>query len=179
MNDENIPYRQRLALIRQGLAPKTTGAKPKKPIPKKSQKKIAEEKEQKLAGTDSEMDMFFEAMRKRMVGVCFFCGGKTEKDNDETYRRSIAHLYPKRSLNQGGFPSVGTHEENWVELCHYGNSCHQNFDSGMISWEFIKDSKEWLTIRAKLIDIMPFIAPEERKNKLYDRLVKLVYDRST
>jgi len=164
--------RKRQELILAGRPLKT---KEKKPIAKVSEKRKAKLKEQKEAGGDNEMDIFFVSMRKRMKGVCLFCNGKSEKDNNETYRRSIAHLLPKRPVDKGGFPSVSTNEDNWIELCHFNNSCHTNFDSGKITWEFIKDSKEWDIIKEKLLNVLPMVAPEERKNKLYDKLLKLVY----
>lgn len=139
-----------------------------------SPKRQAKLDAQKEANSDSEMDLFFKEMRKRMTGKCLFCGGKTEKRNDEMFRCSIAHLLPKRPVNQGGFPSVGTNEDNWIELCYYGNSCHNQFDNGMITWDFIKDSKEWEIIREKLLIVLVQVAPEEKKHKLYSKLVNLV-----
>lgn len=141
-------------------------------IPKKSAKKIAQEKEENNSRGDGGLDAFFELARKSMTGKCLFCGGKTEKKNDDTYRRSIAHLLPKRK-NQ--FPSISTNQDNWIELCFYGNSCHTNFDNGMITWEFLKDSKEWDIIKEKLFQLLPLCTIEERKNKLYEQLTKLIY----
>lgn len=169
-------YFERMKLIKLGLLPKEAVAKEKKPLKKVSDKKAAEMKEQKAAGTDSEMDLFFTAMRKKMVGRCLFCNSKTEKDNDETYRNSIAHLLPKRPVDKGGFPSVGTNPDNWIELCFFSNSCHTNFDTGRITWEFIFDSKEGEIIREKLLTVLPLVSMEERKHKLYDKLIKLVYE---
>lgn len=195
---EEMTYRERLNLIRQGLAAKTTGPKPKKGLKQKSDKKLAEEKKAKEAGTDGALDLFFDAMLKRCTGKCLFCGGKTtaidpkfyrndnekwsEEANDKKYeqeiermkRASIAHLLPKRPVNKGGFPSVGTNEYNWIELCW---PCHTSFDSGKITWLFIKDSKEWDIIKEKLLLVLPAIAEEERKHKLYSKLVSLVYDK--
>jgi len=150
--------------------------KKKHVIAKVSPKRQAKINEQKLSGTDSEMDLFFKSQRKKMRGVCLFCGAKTMKDDDEKFHFSIAHLLPKRPVDKGGFPSVGTHEDNWVELCFWGENCHGNFDTGQITWEFIKDSAEWLIIREKLLTILPLVAEEERKHKLYDKLVNLVYN---
>lgn len=146
--------------------------KPKKQyvLPKKSAKRIAKEKDQKEAGTDSRMDKFFASQRKFMKGKCLFCGGKTEKLNDETFFFSQAHLLPKSI-----FPSVSMLPEILIELCFYGNSCHTNFDNGMITWEFLKDSKEWDIISEKLHIILPLVAEEERKHKLYQRLLDLIY----
>lgn len=100
------------------------------------------------------------------------------KDDDEKFHFSIAHLLPKRPVKKGGFPSVGNNENNWIELCYYApNSCHTNFDNGMITWEFIKDSAEWIVIKEKLLEVLPLVSEEERKHKLYDKLVKLVYSK--
>lgn len=145
--------------------------KKKYTIPKigaKLQKKLDE---QKAAGGDSEMDLFFAANRKSMKGKCLFCNADTMKKDDEKFHFSLAHLLPKAT-----FKSVATHPDILIELCFYGNSCHTNFDNGMVTWEFIKDSKEWLIIREKLLNVLPMVAPEERKNKLYSKLEKLVYE---
>jgi hypothetical protein len=161
---------------KNGLLPPLPTKKEKKFLNKQSEKKRAEIAAIKDSGGDNEMDLFFEAMRKKMKGHCLFCNGKTEKDNDEKFRFSIAHLLPKRPINKGGFPSVGTNENNWIELCHFGNSCHTNFDTGTITWEFIKDSKEWEVIKEKLLTVLPMVADEEKKNKLYSKLINLVYE---
>jgi hypothetical protein len=153
-----------------GISPKLEFKKKPKPIAKIGKKKLEEMKVNK--GSDSELDLWFVAKRKEMVGRCLFCNQKTEKENDETYRRSIAHLLPK---NKNAFPSVATHDSNFIELCFHNNSCHTNFDNGKITWEFIKDSKEWDVIKEKLLNILPMVAESERKNKLYDKLIKLVY----
>lgn len=168
-------YQQKLNRIKLGQEAKTTGPKPKKYIPKVSKKRAAENKAAKEVGGDGEMDLFFQAMRKKMSGRCLFCNGKSQRDNDENFFFSIAHLLPKRPINQGGFPSVGTNPDNWIELCYYNESCHQNFDTGQITWEFIKDSKEWEIIKEKLLNVLPLVAPEERKHKLYSKLSNLIY----
>lgn len=144
-------------------------------IPKVSPKKAAQQKREREERGDDGMDKFFQAMRKRMKGVCLFCGGKSEKDSDDMFHFSIAHLLPKRAVDKGGFPSVGTNEDNWIELCYHGNSCHDRFDRHMITWEFIKDSKEWDTIKEKLLNVLPLVAPEEKKHKLYSKLENLIY----
>jgi hypothetical protein len=166
-------YFNRLQKIKLGQLPKEAVAKKKKPIAKIGKKKLEEMKVNK--GSDSELDLWFVAKRKEMVGRCLFCNQKTEKENDETYRRSIAHLLPK---NKNAFPSVATHDSNFIELCFHNNSCHTNFDNGKITWEFIKDSHEWSVIKEKLLNILPMVSEPERKNKLYDKLIKLVYSKS-
>jgi hypothetical protein len=164
-------YLEDRAARKNGLLPKLEFKKPKKPIAKIGKKKLEEMKANK--GSDSELDLWFVAKRKELKGYCLFCNQKTEKENEETYRRSIAHLLPKSKV---GFPSIATHPDNYIELCFHGNSCHTNFDSGKITWEFLKDSKEWDIIKEKLLNILPMVAENERKNKLYDKLLKLVYE---
>ena len=169
-----MSYLEDRAKRKLGLLPKMEFRKPKKPIAKKSKTRLAEERAIKEVGGDSELDLFFIAMRKKMVGKCLFCNCKTEKENDEIYRRSIAHLLPKGKSN---FPSVATNDSNWIELCFYQNSCHTNFDNGNITWEFIKDSKEWDIIKEKLLTILPMVSQEERKHKLYSKLIHLIYNK--
>jgi hypothetical protein len=171
MSEENLTYFQRLQKIKLNQLPKEAVAKAKKPLAKKSPKKIEEEKQAKLSGTDNEMDLFFRSLRKGMTGRCLFCNGKTMKDDDEKFHFSLAHLLPKAT-----FKSIATNPENIIELCFFGESCHTNFDNGTITWEFIKDSKEWFLIREKLLNILPMVSENERKNKLYDKLLKLTYD---
>lgn len=169
---DTMPYFRKLQLIKQGLMAKEAVPKPKKAIAKKSAKKILEEKEQKESGTDGEMDKFFSAMRKRMTGKCFICGGKTEKDNDDKYKFSIAHLFPKKPTM---FPSIATHPSNWLELCFHNNSCHTNFDSGKITFQLLKDSKEWDVIVEKFHELAPLLTDEERTRKYYTHLEELIY----
>ena len=162
--------REQYNRIKLGIEPKTTGAKPKKAIPRQSKNKIAELKQHKEAGGDSEMDIFFTSLRPSMTGKCLFCNGRTEKNDDSMFHFCLAHLLPKAL-----FKSVATHPDITIELCYYGESCHTNFDNGIITWEFIKDSAEWIIIREKLLRILPVVAMEERKIKLYGYLEKLVY----
>lgn len=163
-------YFERMQKIKLGLLPKEAVAKAKKPLKKVSDKKAAEIEALKTSG-DSKMDLFFQSLRKGMTGHCLFCNGSTMKKDDEKFHFSLAHLLPKAI-----FKSVATVPDNIIELCFYGESCHTNFDSGKITWEFIKDSKEWDLIKEKLLNVLPMVAPEERKHKLYSKLEKLVYE---
>jgi hypothetical protein len=156
-----IPYHERLRLIKLGQLPKEAVAKKKKPIPRQSERKKIEIAKEKEAGTDSALDLWFEARRLEMTGRCCLCGGKSEKNNDETYRRSIHHLFDKRQIM---FPSVATNPENWLELCHFGNSCHDNIHNKTITWELLLDSSEGEMIVQKFRKIYPFMAEPERKN---------------
>lgn len=128
-------------------------------IPKKSKKTIEKEKQQRDANGDSALDLWFEERRKEMKGRCVLCHGATSKTNNEFYRHSIHHL-----LEKSKFKSVATHESNWLEVCFWGNSCHQNIHNGKITWSLLMDSHEWKIIEAKLKNIIPYIYPDEIKH---------------
>lgn len=170
MSEPTLTCFQRLQLIKIGKLPKEAIAKKKKPLKKVSDKRIAENKAIKEAGGDNEMDLFFKSLRPKMKGRCLFCNGRTNRDNEDTFHFCLAHLLPKAI-----FKSVSTHPDNIIELCFYGESCHTNFDNGQITWDFIKDSAEWLFIKEKLLNVLPIVAMEERKHKLYSKLNDLVY----
>lgn len=183
---------------KNGILPPLPTKKPPKQLKKISDKKRLADAEEKNRGSDSELDLFFDAMLKKCSGHCLFCNSKTtaidpkfwrddnpkwsEEANDRKHERSveamkrasIAHLLPKREIDKGGFPSVGTHEDNWIELCW---QCHHDLDHGKITWEFIFDSKERDVIKEKLINVLPMVAPEEQKHKLYSKLVELTYNK--
>lgn len=144
----------------RNLKEKDKLSKPKirKPIPKKSAKKLKQEAEEKIARKISgggELERWFEARRKEMKGVCSHCGNRTHKHSDRYYRHSVAHLLPKRL-----FKSVATHSENWLELCYFPPSCHTNFDQNLLDWVQLNCFDE---VIRKFVAIYPSIAPNERK----------------
>jgi len=102
----------------------------------------------------AELDRFFKEMQKRMTGKCENCGGKTEA-HTKLYKNSIAHILPKAY-----FKSVATNENNWLELCFYGNSCHTNYDNKMID---LIDLNCFDTVIQKFTRIYPHIAAEEKR----------------
>lgn len=129
-------------------------------IPKKSAKKIAQEKaERNLSGGknkgNNELWRWFEERRKEMTGICCFCGKKSERDNDAFFHYSVAHILPKSI-----FKSIATHEKNWVELCHFANSCHSNYDTHMIDLIEFPNFDEVIT---KFVKMYHSIAPNERR----------------
>jgi len=150
-----MSYFENLRLQKLGLAPKTTGAKPKKPLRKVSVKKAAEMKEQKVSG-DSKLDLWFIERRKEMTGTCAECGGKTGKDDDKFYRHSICHLLPKRETM---FPSIAINNLNWIELCFWGNSCHSKFDS---SFERAATMRIWPFVMKQVNVLYPMLTNEEK-----------------
>lgn len=124
MNEE-LPYRERLALIRQGLAEKTTGAKPKKYLNKVSKKKQAEIDAQKVVGKPAsklELDVWFDNISKKHSlpvqggSHCMECGYYIPA---MFMRHATAHLLPKKL-----FKSIATHELNYLIL-GAGCGCHE------------------------------------------------------
>ncbi len=107
------------------------------------------------------LDTWFKERRKQLTGKCSLCGGRTEKYNDKTYKASIHHLFEKR---KNMFPSVSLDKNNFLEVCHFGNSCHTNIHNGRITWQLLKDSAEWEMIFNKVMKVFPNINPDEHKN---------------
>jgi hypothetical protein len=124
-------------------------------IPKKSAKKIAQEKADKKArkGEDTELQKWFKARQRFMTGKCAECGGRTEIQNFEYAIRSICHILAKRETV---CPSVATHPLNFIELCEFH---HYKFDSS--NWEEIEKWNCWSIVKERLVMIYPDIAQEE------------------
>lgn len=170
-----LPYRQRLALIRSGLAEITTGPKPKKAIAKFSDKKLAEiaEEKKKTGEDNTQKEKWFKARRKEMIGVCSCgCTQKSSKHDDINFRSSAAHIFPQRL-----FPSVQFHRLNWVERAIWAtqksSSCHTNMDNrSMDLWPNFED---WDDIKAKFHELAPLLTDAERATKFYQQLEALVY----
>ena len=108
-----------------------------------------------LAKNYGELDRWFKERRKEMTGACQHCGGKSCRDNDQYYKFSIAHLLPKSF-----FKSISTHPDNWIELCHFGKSCHTNLDNHMID---LMELNCFDTVIEKFVRMYPSIAPEEKR----------------
>lgn len=156
MSEDQIPYRQRLALIRQGLAEKTTGAKPRKAIAKVSEKKkkeIEAEKE-RLGGNDSELVRWYKSKMKQMYGVCSETGLKTETKIYAYAIMSICHILPKATVK-----SLATHPFNWIELnCDF----HKKFDA--MSWEEREKLGCWPNIFQRLLLMYEHCDPSEKRH---------------
>lgn len=146
-------------LKEQGRLPKQP--KQRKPIPKKSSKKLTQETEEssgfksgKSKG-NKEIGRWFDDRRKEMTGKCMHCGGKSTKNNNDYWLFSIAHILPKRL-----FKSVATHPLNWIELCYFPPSCHANFDNYIID---ITELNCYDTVIERFIAMYPDIDSKERK----------------
>jgi hypothetical protein len=131
--------------------------KQRKPIAKKSKKKLAQEAEEKTfkVGGGNELDRWFNARRTEMVGACANCGGLSCKDSTQYFMFSIAHILPKNL-----FKSIKTHPLNWVELCFWNKSCHTNYDNKTLD---ITELNCFDTVIERFVAMYPDIAPKERK----------------
>lgn len=162
--------REQYNRIKLGIEPKTTKAKPKKPIARKSEKKLAEEKMAKeaIGEEDTQKEKWFKARRKEMVGTCQCgCGQKSQKDDEMYFRHSAAHIFPQRL-----FESIQYHKLNWVERRFWGG-CHSVMDdTSMDRWPNMAD---WEDIKEKFYQLIEFITPEEKATKFYSKLNELVY----
>lgn len=160
---EQLPYSERLRLIKLGLLPKEAIAKPKKAIPKISEKKKKEMAELKDENGETELVKFFKSCMKRMTGHCFNCTAKTETKVYQSAIYSICHILDKRDTM---CPSVKTHPCNWIELCP---DCHIEFDTPPLEkdktiWDKRQSMGIWPVVRDKLIMIYPDLHPSEHRH---------------
>lgn len=122
-------YFERMKLIKLGLLPKEAVAKEKKPLKKVSDKKAAEDKKLKDAGTKPpsklELDVWFSGIEKKHSlpvqggSHCMECGYYIPA---MFMRHATAHLLPKKL-----FKSMATHELNYLIL-GAGCGCHAMTD---------------------------------------------------
>jgi hypothetical protein len=137
-------------------------------IPAKSEKRKAKEKAEIGLKGDSGLDKWFEATRKKLVGVCQCgCARKSSKFEDDHYRASCCHIFPKRT-----FKSIMLHPLNYVER-NFWEGCHSNLDNrSMDLWPNMAD---WDDIQEKFHHLAPLLTDEERKHKFYTHFEKLIY----
>jgi len=153
---ENLPYSDRLRLIKLGLLPKEAVAKKKQPIKKVSDKKKAELEAEKKerGGEETELTKWYRRCVKMMSGYCVETGLKTETKIFKYAVMSIAHLIPKSKAK-----SVATHPLNWIEL---NVDFHHKFDA--MSWEEREKLGCWPVIQERLIMLYPDIHPSEHRH---------------
>lgn len=154
-----LSFQQRLALIRSGDLPKTTGAKPKKPMKRISDKKVAEMKEAKVTGKPAsklELDVWFDNIRKKYWGEsggcypCMECGAAIGVSYS---RHATAHLLPKKL-----FKSVATHELNYLIL-GAGCGCHALTDRV----DKFSKMKVWPEAARRIKEMIPLLPWDEMK----------------
>lgn len=108
-----------------------------------------------LAKNYGALNRWFKERRKEMTGKCHHCNGNSCKHDDKYYKFSICHILPKAY-----FPSVATHEYNWVELCFWNKNCHGNMDNKMLD---LIEMNCWDEIVTKFCIMYPSIAEKEKK----------------
>lgn len=136
--------------------PKT---KVRKPIAKKSAKKMKREAEEKKAtnGDDTDLQKWFKERQKQLSGRCLRCGAKYNHTSLKYAIAATAHILAKRD---NMFPSVALHPENFIEL-GAGCGCHTWFDL-QASWEDIAASNIWPVVLEKFKIMEPFIKERYR-----------------
>lgn len=104
----------------------------------------------------AELQRWFNDRRKGMTGKCANCGNKSCKDSDDFFKFSIAHILPKAY-----FPSVKTNENNFIELCFWGDSsCHSQMDNKMLD---LIEMACFDQIVTKFVAMYPSIAEHEKR----------------
>ncbi len=169
----NEYMKQRQQNILNGRPLKT---KEKKPIAKKSAKRIEKEKEAKLAQTEESLDKWFERKMIESEPVCAECGMRADWLKEEQtdpakkaayrlmWRASQAHILPKKK--KYGFPSLATNDANHMILFpSWGGhlcGCHGFYDS---NWHNATTMKIWpKVVEIFKNDLMPLIPDAEQKN---------------
>lgn len=162
-------YTHKLRQIKLGLLPKEAVAKERKPIAKKSAKRIEQDKVDKASGSDNELDVWFKNSRKKLSGFCKCgCNKPSSKNDDKYYKCSCSHLFPKSK-----FESIKTHPLNFVERAFWGG-CHSVLDdTSMDRWV---DMADWNDIVEKFHLLAPLLTDEERSKKFYLNFEKLIYE---
>lgn len=172
MSEQQLSYFERLRLIKLGQLPKEAIAKSKKRIAPISKRKLLEIQEAKKerGEKDTDKERWFKARRREMVGVCQCgCARKSSKHEDEHFRASCCHIFPKAI-----FESVAYNPLNFVER-NFWDGCHSNMDNrGLDRWPMFAD---WDDIKAKFHELAQLLTDEERSKKFYSQLEKLVYEK--
>ena len=163
-----MTYLEERRLRKEGLLPPLPTKKEKKPIKKVSDKKREQINRDREDGLDGGLDKWFEERRKELIGTCQCgCGQPSQKKDDTFYRGSCCHIFPKAT-----FKSISAHPLNFVERAMFGG-CHSNMDNKSIDlWPNMAD---WFDIKEKITRLIPFIRPEEKKHKLYQKITSLIY----
>jgi 5-methylcytosine-specific restriction endonuclease McrA len=126
-------------------------------IPKKSMKRVAQEKlEKELRGdNDTELQRWFKTKIKYSTGHCSECNCKVEKNVYQYAVMTVAHLLAK---NDNCCPSVKTHPQNFIILCP---DCHNDFDRS--TWEEKELMGCWQIVRDRLVMVWPDLAASEQR----------------
>ena len=147
---------------------KRTDRKPIKRTFSASSKKVNQgkirtyvKKNQLFEDANSEKRKDLEAWFERTMKIvdknpyCWECGKYIPKS---FYRAACAHILPKRKTY--GFPSVSTHELNFLVL-GAGCGCHAKFDN---SWDDASKMKVWNIALERIKIMLPDVSEGEIKN---------------
>lgn len=117
---------------KNGLAAPLPTKKERKPIPKKSSKKLVQEAKEREErnGEDSFLTKWFKARMKVMSHTCDECGLPVEHRVYKYAINSICHILAKRDSVA---PSVKYHPLNFITLCPYH---HDQLDKS--NWDEIE-----------------------------------------
>lgn len=132
--------------------------------------KISEKKRKQLKSDKPERnmkEMWFAEIRPLLTGTCQCgCGEPSSKNDDNTFRSSCCHIFPKNI-----FKSVRFHPLNFVER-NFHNGCHTNMDNqGLDKWPNMAD---WEDIKMKFLILAPLLTPKERTHKFFTHLQWLI-----
>lgn len=163
-----MTYQERLLAIKNGLAPKTTGPKPQKPINKQSDKKKQEIIERAKTKGDAGLDFWFDYWMAHANPICSECGmianWLLKPEYATIWRACQAHILPKKK--NYGFPSLSCVIENHIVLFpSWGGllcGCHGFYDS---SWYNATTMSIWPeVVEIFKTTLYQRIAPSEIKN---------------
>ncbi len=115
-------------------------------------------------GTINFKPVLYEDLQKEQCG----CGKPSSKNDDKYFIFSCAHVFPKSK-----FKSVRYHKMNFVERAFWGG-CHSIMDDTSI--ERWKGFADWEKIKEIFFELAPLLTDEERANKFYSNLEKLIYE---
>lgn len=156
---------EKLRQLRLARQPKPK--KVKKPIAKKSAKKLkAESEEKKLRnGDESLQDKWFEDRMRENLPVCMNCGMEAnwllQPEYKLIWRACQAHVVPKRKTM---FPSVALHPLNHMVLFPVWGGhlcgCHDEYDA---SWFQATTMKVWDIAVHRFKEFEKMIDPKERR----------------
>lgn len=141
-------------------------------IPKKSAKRVALEKAERVANqpsdnNDAELEQWFKDRRKELTGTCMCgCGQTTTKADDKFYKHSICHILPKAK-----FKSVATHKLNYIELSFW-DGCHSNMDNR--SMELWPNMECWPLIVERVQQMEQQLTDAEKRSKFFTQLKSLI-----
>lgn len=151
MTNEYLKQRQDQKLGLKPIAEKKVYS-----IPKKSAKKLAQEKEEKKArgGEKTDLEKWYAVIMEKEIGRCWETGKVISKADKDGWHASIAHVLPKKL-----FPSVATHTRNYLILSAR-EGAHSRYD---LSWQSAQEMRVWPIAMSRFFELEPDIADNERK----------------